>query len=280
MRKLAGLTAVITGASAGIGLHVARALAGERMNLVLAARTADTLEAAAAELAGKGIKTLAVPTDVSDHAALGNLVERTLEQFGTIDVLVNNAGIETYSRYHELDVEDIVKTINVNLTSTLVLSRLVLPHMLKAGRGHIINMSSTAGKHGPPYGAAYGASKSAMIAFTESLRGEYHGTGSSASAICPGFTHDGGMYELMKQQIGRGTPVQMGATTAQAVARAVIKALRKDLPEIIVNRPPLRPVMVLAEISPRLGEWIVRRATSRFLRKVAPSRARKRTTEN
>ena len=135
-----------------------------------------------------------------------------------------------------------------------------------------MNMSSTAGKHGPAYGAAYGVSKAGLISLTESLRGEFHGRGVSASVICPGFTHDGGIYERMKQAAGRGTPPQMGATSADAVARAVVKAIRNDRPEVLVNWPPMRPVFVLAELWPALGEWIIRRSSVRFLKRIATRR--------
>jgi short-subunit dehydrogenase len=269
MDALAGRTAIVTGASSGIGLCVAKALAREGMNLVLAARSGDKLERAAAEIGGQAV---AMPTDVADVADLNRLVDRTLATFDSIDVLVNNAGIETYFPYHELDVHDIVRTVEVNLTATLVLTRLVLPHMLSAGRGRVVNMSSTAGMHGPAYGAAYGASKSGMIAFTESLRAEYRGSGVSASVICPGFTNAGGMYERMKRQIGRGTPALMGSTSAAAVASAVVRAIRGDLPQVVVNWPPVRPAVVLAQAFPTLGQWVIRKATGRFLKKVAHSR--------
>lgn len=272
MKDLRSRVAVITGASAGIGAHVARRLAGEGMDLVLAARSADALEALAAELRGRGVQAHAVPTDVSDAAARVRLVERAMATCGRIDVLVNNAGIESFHEFHTLDPEIIVRTIDVNLTAALVLTRLVLPHMLSRRSGHIINMASIAGKYGPAYGAAYGASKAGLIALTQSLRGEYHGTGISASAICPGFTDDGGIYEQVKRDAGRGTPPQMGGTSADAVARAVVRALRRDLPEIIVNVPPMRPIFVTAQMFPRLGAFVVRRATLSFLRRIAKAR--------
>ena len=269
MKNWKGRIAIITGASAGLGVRVARALAREGMNLVLAARSADALEAVAAEIRDMGVKAIAVPTDVADDVQLQRLVERTLAEFGAIDVLVNNAGIEAFRSFHELDPAEIRRTIDVNLTATLLLTRFVLPHMVQARRGHIVNMSSTAGKQGPAYGAAYGASKAGMIAFTQSLRGEYHGTGVSASVICPGFASDGGIYEVVKQRVGRGTPWYVGSTTAEAVARAVVKAIKYDRPDLIVNFPALRPVFALSQMFPRIGEWIVRATTLRFLKRAA-----------
>ncbi len=269
MKQLRGRTAIITGASRGIGLVVAKALAREGMNLVVAARSAEPLERLSVELQQLGIRAIAVPTDVEDQHQLQQLVETTLREFGSIDLLVNNAGIEAFRPFHLIEPLDIVQTLNVNLTATLLLTRFVLPHMLKQGHGHIVNMASTAGKYGPAFGAAYGASKSGMIAFTQSLRGELYQTGVSASAICPGFAHDGGIYEVIKTRTGRGTPWYLGSTSADAVARAVIKSIQNDRPDLIVNFPALRPVFVLCQAFPKLGEWIVRLSTRRFLKQAA-----------
>jgi short-subunit dehydrogenase len=269
MKDIRGRTALVTGASRGIGLVVAKVLAREGMNIALAARSPEQLEELAAELRRLGVQAAAIPTDVADQGQLNRLVDATIDRFGSIDVLVNNAGIEAFRPFQLIEPADIAMTIQVNLTSTLLLTRLVLPHMLKAGRGHIVNMASTAGKYGPAFGAAYGASKSGLIAFTQSLRGELHGTGVSASAICPGFASDGGVYEVIKERTGRGTPWYLGSTSADAVARSVIRCIRNDRPEAVVNFPALRPVFVLAQAFPRIGEWIVRMTTRKYLKRAA-----------
>lgn len=269
MKELRGRAAVVTGASRGIGLLVAKALAREGMNLVLAARSVEPLERLAAELRASGIRAIVVPTDMEDATQLQALVDAALREFGNIDVLVNNAGIEAFRPYHLIDPADIQQTVRVNLMGTLLLTRFVLPHMLKAGRGHVVNMASVAGKYGPAYGAVYGLTKAGMISFTQSLRGELYKTGVSASAICPGFADNGGIYEEIKQRTGRGTPWYLGSTSADAAAHAVIKAIRNDRPELILNFPALRPVFVLCQAFPRIGEWVVRLTTRRFLKMVA-----------
>ena len=273
MLDLTGRTAIITGASEGIGRELTRALGAQGMQLALAARSAERLAMAAAELESAGVRALAIPTDVTRLDDLQRLVQQTRERWGGIDVLVNSAGIESYHHFQTLPLDRIQATIDVNLTAALLLCRLVLPVMLQGGRGHIVNMSSTAGKRGPAYGAAYGASKAGLIALTQSLRSEYHGSGVSASVICPGFADDGGMYERIKQQAGRESPRLMGSTNSRAIARAVVQAIQRDLPELLVNRPPLRPFTVLAEMFPRWGEKLMRRASIRFLRRIAESRA-------
>ena len=270
---LRGSTALVTGASAGIGLAVARRLAQSGANLMLAARRAELLEEAAASLRSSGVKAIAVPTDVSRLDALESLVDRAIQEFGTIDVLVNNAGVEAFCHYEELPPNRIAETISVNLTSALLLSRLVIPHMLRAGRGHIVNMASTAGKFGIPYGAAYGTTKAGLINFTHALRAEYRGRGISATAICPGFTEQGGIYDRMRQQSGRGAPFVIGSTTVDRVAEAVVRAIERDKAELIVNWPPMRPLSAFVALFPTLGGGLIRLASTRFLRRVAQTSA-------
>jgi short-subunit dehydrogenase len=272
--ELRGSTAIVTGASAGIGLAVATRLARSGANVVLAARRVELLEEAAASLRAIGVKALAAPTDVACREALAALVERTIHEFGAIDVLVNNAGVEAFVSYEELPLDRIAETIAVNLTSALLLTRLVIPHMLRVGRGHVINMASTAGKFGIPYGATYGATKAGLISFTHSLRAEYRGRGISASAICPGFTEQGGIYDRMREQSGRGSPFIIGSTTVERVAEAVIRAIERDKAEIIVNWPPMRPLATFTAAFPTLGGALVRLASLRFLRRVAQTASR------
>jgi short-subunit dehydrogenase len=265
---------LVTGASAGIGLAVARRLAQSGANLVLAARRVELLEDAATSLRSSGVKAIAVPTDVSRLDALEALVERAIREFGGIDVLINNAGVEAFCSYEELPPERIANTISVNLTSALLLTRLVIPHMLKARRGHIVNMASTAGKFGIPYGAAYGTTKAGLINFTYALRAEYRGRGISASAICPGFTEQGGIYDRMREQSGRGSPFVIGSTTVDRVAEAVVRAVERDKAELIVNWPPMRPLSAFVALFPTLGGAMIRTASMRFLKRVAQTSAR------
>jgi short-subunit dehydrogenase len=273
--QLRGSTALVTGASAGIGLAIAQRLAQSGANLVLAARRPGPLEEAAASLRPLRIKAIVVPTDVSQLAALEALVARAMGELGKIDVLVNNAGIEAFSHYDALPPEQIAETVATNLTSALLLTRLVVPHMLKAGRGHIVNVASTAGKYGIPFGAAYGTTKAGLINFTQALRAEYRGRGVSASVICPGFTEQGGIYDRMREQSGRGSPFLIGTTTTDRVAAAVVRAIERDKAELIVNWPPMRPIMSFAAAFPTLGGTLIRLASFRFLKRVAQANREK-----
>lgn len=263
---------IVTGASAGIGEQICRRLAKERPKLVLAARSEDKLNRLAEQLRAEGCECLVVRTDVADPNDLSRLVEQTLQTYGRIDVLINNAGVDLFQAFDSSEIEDILQTIEINLTGAILLARMVIPEMLKNGTGAIINMASTAGKHTPAYGSVYGATKAALIGFTQGLRGEYGRRGISCTAICPGFTKDGGIYDRIVQATGKKTSLALGGTSATKVANKVVQAIHNGPPEMIINWPPMRPAMVLREIFPRLGEKLVMAVSKKFMRKAAELR--------
>jgi short-subunit dehydrogenase len=278
MENLAERTAIITGASGGIGPYTCRVLANEHMNLVLAGPSTDGL----ADLAGsfsKFTKVIVVRTDVTRLEDLEQLHSITKSKFGLVDLLVNNAGIEMFSRYHTLSFSDIEQIIKVNLTSAMLLTRMVLPEMLSQRRGHIVNMSSLSAKAGPPCAEPYAATKAALIAFTESIRAEYRGTGVSASVICPGFV-TAGIYQRIVDETGLTAPLLIGTSSPESVAQAILRAIKKDIPEVLINPGPTRLLSVMGEISPLLGEWIMRRvgAVSWFLEVARVREQRKRVS--
>lgn len=259
MRELANLTAILTGASGGIGPHIAQALAAERMNLVLVARSADKLENITAEVRAVGVKAISIPTDVADQKSLEALVARVNDEFGAIDVLVNNAGIDKFWTFHKTEAEHIESMARVNLVGPILLTWMVLPGMLGRQRGHIVNMSSMGGKLGLPCNEVYSATKAGLIGFTRSLRSEYRGTGVSASVICPGLV-EAGIYHRTREKGASAAPWMVGTTTPEAVARAVVRAIKADVLEIIVNPGFLTkrfPPFVL-ELAPSFGEWLLR----------------------
>lgn len=270
--NLEGKVAIITGGSQGIGLAVAETLAQLGVHLVIAARSVEKLEAAASQLRQIGVRVLAVPTDVACQSDLERLVAATVVEFGRLDILVNNAGIEAFRVFHDIPLDQISATIQTNTIGSLLLARLVIPEMQKHGWGRIINMSSTAGIQAPPFGAVYAATKSSLLQFSMSLRLEYAGTGISATAICPGFTDDGGIYEQIKKEMGRGAPYLLGGTNVKSVSKSVIRALRSDPPVIVVDRFGMRVFFVIANIFPRLGEWFTHKIATRFFRKLATKR--------
>jgi short-subunit dehydrogenase len=259
MQDLEGRTAIVTGASRGIGPFIARALCDEGMNVALVARTAGALEELASQLGAAGSRAIAVPADLGDRASLDRIVDATISNFGTIDVLVNNAALISTARFSRQAEEEIDEMIAVNLSAGLLLTRRVLPGMIERGRGHVVMLSSLAGKVGSPYEAVYASTKAGQIGFVQSLRAELDGTGVSASAVCPGFVTEAGMWEDASGPAGVRAPRLVGATTPMAVAKATVRAIRADVPELFVNRPPMRPTIALGEVSPRLRYWLLRR---------------------
>ncbi len=256
MKKLRGKTALVTGASRGIGVYIVKALAREGMHLVLAARSRELLEKVESEVATGDLRTLSVPTDVGDRASLEALAEAALD-FGGVDVLVNNAGIERGVAYDRIPLEAIDRVIEVNLTAPMVLTRLLLPQMLERGGGQVVNVASVSGLVGTPYNEVYSATKHGLIGFTRSLRvtaiGEGYPVG--ASAVCPGFVADAGMYEDMRKEAQVDAPALVGTVAPERVADAVVRAIVDDVPEILVNARPLKPLLLINALFPRFAEW-------------------------
>jgi short-subunit dehydrogenase len=252
--RLANRIAIVTGASRGLGPYVARALAAEHCAVVLAARSTPELETVAESVRAMGVKAIIATCDVTVAADRQRLVTAAMDEFGRIDVLVNNAGIELTAPFEKQDESEIEQVINVNLTSALLLTRAVLPGMLERKTGFIVNMASLAGKVGTPYSSPYAASKAGLILFTRSLRAELKGRGVSASAICPTFVSDAGMYDQMRKDTGSRAPLLAGVCTPQAVAHATIKSIKRDRPEMLVRVGPTRPIAVWQEAMPGVFE--------------------------
>jgi 7-alpha-hydroxysteroid dehydrogenase len=171
--KLNGKVAIVTGASAGIGHGSALGLAEAGANVVLAARTANRLEAAAADVRRTGAQALAVPTDVNDKAQLERLVDATLKEFGRIDVLVNNAGGTAPSPALHLDVKDFEAAFHFNVGTAFHLSKLCAPHMAAKDGGSVVNISSAMSYMVDPGFVAYGTAKAALSHMTRLLACEW-----------------------------------------------------------------------------------------------------------
>jgi len=185
----AGKTVLITGASFGIGLELARLFARDLCHLILVARTADRLTQVAEELKGLGAPSaLPLVQDLSRSGAAENIFRTLAEQNLHLDVLVNNAGFGDYGAYAETHWPTVESMVQVNITSLLHLTRLFLPGMIARKQGRIVNLASTAAFQPGPYMAVYYASKAFVLSFSEALSKECEGTGVIVTAICPGPT--------------------------------------------------------------------------------------------
>ncbi|HET8934582.1 MAG TPA: SDR family NAD(P)-dependent oxidoreductase [Polyangiales bacterium] len=258
--ELKGRTAVVTGASRGIGVHIAGELAKHGVRLALVARSGAELRSLAEQInRTHATNVVVLQADLAQLTHLGTVVERALAELGAIDILVNNAGIDGIRVYAEESPDQTEAMIRTNLLSPMLLTRACLPHMLARGRGHIVNVASLAGKSAAPYCVSYGAAKAGLAAFTHALRTELSGTGVSASVVCPGFVRDVGMFaNVAVKHDARVSPL-LGTATPEQVARAVVDALRDDVVEITVNPGPIRLMAALNQLAPSMVSWVQRR---------------------
>jgi NAD(P)-dependent dehydrogenase (short-subunit alcohol dehydrogenase family) len=187
MQPLIGRIAIVTGAGGGIGRAVSLMLAQSGARVVLAARNQARLEKVGDEILSAGGEALAVPTDVTREEGLKTLVDRTLQAYGSIDYLINNAGWGKKSPVVKSQISDWDQTLSVNLRAPMILSKLVLPTLIDKRSGAIINIGSISGKQGSANVAAYAASKFGLVGFTESLFEEVREHGIKVSVIHPGF---------------------------------------------------------------------------------------------
>ena len=251
MKELKGRNAMVTGASRGIGVHIARALAREGMNLALVARSAEAIEQLAHELGSSGVRAVAIPADLGDVAGLEGLLSRAEAAIGPLDVLINNAGIDAMRSYPEESDAETEQMLRIDLLSPMVLTRRVASRMLARGaRGHVVNVASLAGKTAAPYMVSYASAKAGLVNFSLALRDELRDRGIGVSVICPGFIAEEGMFAQRSETTGARVSPLLGTSRPEQVAAAVVRALRDDRAEVIVNPGPVRLMQVLQQFSP------------------------------
>jgi short-subunit dehydrogenase len=222
-------TALITGASAGIGAEFARELARDGFDLVLVARRKDRLDKLAAELKSEfGITTCSLAFDLGDPSAPGNIAAELQRQKITIDMLVNNAGSGIAKTFKDADWHMHAQLIQVQVTAAAQLTHLLLPSMIERGYGRIVHLASLAGLlPGAPTSTLYAAAKSFLVKFSESLSAELQGTGVHVCAVCPGFT----LTEFHDVMGTRGVVSKLPSfmwLDARSVARQGIDAVMRD----------------------------------------------------
>ena len=238
MKTIAGKTVLLTGASRGIGVFIARALAREQANVVNVSHL-----------------------DISNASDLPILMQQIAQFVGpleSIDILINNAAIVKYRTFQDYSLEDIQSVLATNLLAPMELTRLVLQNMVRRGSGHIVNIASLAGKKGCPYNSIYSASKAGLMMWTDAIRQELASTGVDISVICPGYVSEAGMF------FGVPAPSLAGKSTPMDVANAVIRAIKQNKAEVIVNQGSVREGMTkllfaIGQLSPSFGDAVYRR---------------------
>ncbi|MEJ2719127.1 MAG: SDR family oxidoreductase [Deltaproteobacteria bacterium] len=254
-------TALVTGASTGIGRELSRLFALEGTNLVLVARRVERLNTLAAEISSKhGVrvnvlaKDLSLPTSADEiHAELGR-------QAIEVDILVNNAGAQVYGPFHEVDADRLLQLIQLNLVSLTRLTRLFLHGMIERGHGHILNLGSTGSFAPGPLNAVYCASKAYVLSFTEAIAEELAGTGITVTALCPGAT----VTEFAKRAgIEDVRLFRMSGMDAVKVARAGHQALLRGRRVVVPGLANKLTVLSAAFLPRRLVTKVSRVLMSR-----------------
>lgn len=254
--RFRGASGIVTGASRGLGRLLAIALAERGMNLVLAARNEEDLAETAEEVAARGARGVVVGCDVTRKDDLSRLVEEAVEALGPPDLLVNNAGIETVADFREMSLDEIESVMVTNSVAPMWLTRLVVPHMVARKSGHIVNISSIAGKSALPYFAAYASSKHALVGFSWCMRQELKRFGIGVSVICPGFINGTGMAD--EWALGAKRPALAPKVEPAKVVKAVLSAIDRDRGEVVVGSG-LSPLSdVFFALSPELTSSVLR----------------------
>src|ERR671936_540922 len=250
--QLKGKVVLVTGASAGIGWATAVAFAREGATVVAAARREERLKELVAAIEQRGGRAMAVPCDVSDRVQIGVMRQRVEDAYGRCDVLVNNAGIPGGGPFEKLSVERLEEIVRVNVLGVVLGTRVFVPMMVERGRGHIVNVASLAGRFETPGAATYGATKHAVVAFSESLYYELGSRGILVTTVNPGYSPTEGFPQ-------GGVP-GVFLIRPDKIARTIVDVVRKDkAPEVFIPRV-MGPLQAFRVLTPPLYRWGVRMA--------------------
>jgi uncharacterized protein len=249
--QLAGASALLTGATGGIGNSIARALHGRGARLLVSGRRQDALDELTARL---GERAEVIVADLAEHGAPARLAAEA----GPVDVLVANAALPASGRLEDFEPEQIDRAIDVNLRAPMQLARALVPGMLERGRGHVVLVSSLSGKVASPRSGVYSATKFGLRGFAAGLRDDLHGTGVGVTVVFPGFVSEAGLFA----ETGVKLPRFVGTRTADQVAAAVVRGIERERAEIDVAPLGLRLGTRLSELAPVTAARIQRRLGS------------------
>jgi short-subunit dehydrogenase len=244
--NVGGRTVLLTGATGGLGHAIARRLASAGAHVVLSGRRGDVLEGLAQEIGGE-----LAPADLSDPDAVRALATARTD----VDILVSNAGLSASGVLDSWTEEQIDRALDVNLRAPIVLAQALVPHMVGRGAGHIVFMSSLAGKSPTAGASLYNATKFGLRGFSGALRAELHGTGVGVSAIFPGFIRDAGMFHEANVKL----PFGVTTKSPEDVAQAVVRAIERNKAEIDVAPLGLRIGSVIGGFVPDIAAAVTRR---------------------
>jgi short-subunit dehydrogenase len=241
--ELAGRSALLTGATGGLGRAIAAALAERGAKLALSGRKAEALEALAAELPGGEHRVL--PADLAEPGA----AEQLAAEAGEVDVLIANAGLPGAGLLTDFSSEQMTRALRVNLETPMLMARALYPSMVERGEGHLVFVASLSGKAASPRTSIYNATKFGLRGFALGLRADLGPKGVGVSLVSPGFVREAGMFA----DAGAKPPPGMGTTTPQRVGAATVKAIERDKVELAVAPLPQRALSHFALASPAIS---------------------------
>jgi NAD(P)-dependent dehydrogenase (short-subunit alcohol dehydrogenase family) len=263
--SFAGRSVVITGGSRGLGLVLARELADEGARLTILARDANEVQRAAEDLAGRGAQVLPLRADVRDQAIAGRAVERAVERFGGIDVLINNAGVIAAGPIEHMTTEDFAEAMAVHFWGPLHMTMAALPQMRRAGGGRIVNISSIGGRVAVPHLVPYCASKFALVGLSDGMRAELAKDGILVTTVTPGLMRTGshvnalfkGQHEREYAWFSLLDSLPITSIDARRAARQIIEACRAGRPSLTVSIQA-QAIQYLSALFPELAAEVTR----------------------
>jgi short-subunit dehydrogenase len=262
--QIQGSTVLLTGATGGIGHAIARSLRARGAELILTGRRAALLEPLAEELNARALTVdLSFPREI----------ERLLEEAGPVDILVANAALPGSGQLEDFSVQEIDRALDVNLRAPIVLSRALAPAMVSRRSGHLLFISSLAGKAATPGTSIYNATKFGLRGFSGALRAELRSSGVGVSTVFPGFIRDAGMFAEAEVTL----PPGVGTRAPEDVAGAVVSSIERNRGEVDVAPLGLRASTVFASLAPELAATVARRfGSEEIARKMAAGQREKR----
>ena len=255
----------ITGGSRGLGLAIAREVCAQGGKVILLARNPDELNRAKMQLMKEGGEVLTLPCDLLDAAQIHSAIEQSIQCFGKIDILINNAGIIEVGPFDHMQVEDFDRAMRLHLWAPFVLTLQILPHMRKQGRGRIVNISSLGGKIAVPHMAPYSASKFALTGFSDAIRAELGRDEIYVTTVTPGMMRTGsqvhakfkGDQSAEYKWFDLSSKLPLASISAERAARKILAAARRGQPALVM---PLTAYFIIAAnaVFPNLTGYVMK----------------------
>jgi len=254
--KIKNKNVLITGVSRGVGRYIAYAIARQGGNVALLALPSDSecLQRLENQLVQFNVTVKSFTVDLSDKQQISDVIKKIPNEFGMIDIFISNAAIESVGIFEHQTEQVLEKTIAVNLLAPILVAKKLLPNMLSKKSGHVVVISSFAGKLGSPYQSVYSATKAGLNKWALGMKRELKGSGVSFSAISPNYVSTAGMYANVLQKASEKltTPKIAGEVTPQKVANIVVRSILKDTADKVVGSPLLTVVSALNEVIPEV----------------------------